>query len=157
MQLNWKKYFMYASLICWALQIAGAVISIGLSMPAQATMGNLPLSPADASPMLVLQDFVFNGTALAPPLTLVIIFGLLCLLASRKGAAGTVGMLLLAILGILFTFAALGEYAQPDRFPHMPGFLYIALLLINQISITAVTVLGPAAVVAQRIFMQAAK
>jgi len=144
--LNWRKYFLAAALICFALQIVGAAISIGMALPAQATMGNVPLSPAEASPMLVLKDFVANGTALAPPLMLMVIFGLLIFVASRKGKLSVVGTLLLTILGILFTFATLGEYVNPDRFANMSGSLYLMMLIINQASIAGVIILGIAAI-----------
>jgi len=149
--INWKKYFMAASLLCFALQIAGAAISIEMSLPAQAAMGNVPLSPAEATPLLVLKDFVNHGTALAPPLMLMIVFGLLCFIAKRNGKVGMAGTLLLTILGILFTFATIGEYANPDRFANMPGPLYLAMLAINQASIAAVSLLGIATMAMQRV------
>jgi len=151
MGLSWRKYFLVAALICFTLQIVGAALSIGMALPAQATMGNVALSPTEASPMLVLKDFFTHGTALAPPLLLMTLFGLLCLIARLKGKPGVAGTLLLIILSLLFTFATLGEYANPDRFANMPGPVYLAMLILNQASIAAVILLGIAAIAVRRV------
>jgi uncharacterized membrane protein YGL010W len=149
MNMNWKKYFLTASLICLALQAIGVITSIVFAMPAQVAFGDNLLSPEDATSAIVAKEFLTQGTALAPPLMLMIVFGLLLLAARRTGRWGTVGTTLLALIGLLFTFATLGEYVNPDRFPLIAGEIYMTMLLINQASITAVTVLGVMTLVTQ--------
>ncbi|KRF05549.1 hypothetical protein ASG89_20705 [Paenibacillus sp. Soil766] len=149
MNMNAKKSFITASVVCLALQIIGVIISIVLAMPAQVAFGDQLLSPTDATSATVAKAFLTNGTALAPPLMLMIIFALLLLAARRIGKWGTFGTALLSLLGLLFTFATLGEYNNPDRFTLVSGNVYVTLLLVNQASITAVTVLGVLTLITQ--------
>ncbi|RAP73435.1 hypothetical protein [Paenibacillus montanisoli] len=144
-----KKSFLTASLICLALQVIGVIISIVFAMPAQVAFGDQLLSPADATSATVAKAFLTNGTALAPPLMLMIIFALLLVAATRSGKWGTLGTFLLSLLGLLFTLATLGEYANPERFTLVSGNVYVALLLVNQASIAAVTILGALTLITQ--------
>lgn len=139
---NWKKGFLIASLACLFLQMAGAVISISLAMPAQVIIDHSILSPNDASQAIVAKEFILSGTALAPPGTMMIVFALFLFIASRRGVLGVAGTILLSLQGILFTFATMGEHVNPDRFPLMPGPIYTMLLSLNQASLVAVSALG---------------
>jgi hypothetical protein len=142
MKTNWKKYFIMSAAICLGLQLLGALISILFSMPAQVVFGGAVLSPTEATPPLVAQEFVSKGTALAPPLLLTVIYSVIFLLAKRNGLAGITGTTLLTIIGVLFTFATLGEYTNLDRFPHMPAPIFLVNLLINNIFTVGIALMG---------------
>jgi hypothetical protein len=142
MKTNWKKYFIITAAICLGLQLLGALISILFSMPAQVVFEGPVLAPSEATPALVAQEFVTKGTALAPPLLLTVVYSVIFLLAKRNGPAGVTGTLLLTIIGVLFTFATLGEYTNLDRFPHMPGSIFLINLLINNIFTVGIAVMG---------------
>lgn len=142
MKINWKKYFIMTAAICLGLQLLGAIISILFSMPAQVVFGGSVLSPSEATPALVAQEFVSKGTALAPPLLLTVIYTVLFFLAKRKGLAGVTGTILLTIIGILFTFATLGEYTNLDRFSHMPAPLFFINLIINNFFTVGISIMG---------------
>jgi hypothetical protein len=142
MKINWNKYFIRFAAICLGLQILGAVVSIAFSMPAQVVFGGSVLLPTNATPGLVAQEFLTKGTALAPPLLLTVIFCACLYLSMRKGALRVVGIILLIIIGILFTFATSGEYINPDRFPQMPGPIFLVNLVINNIFTIGISILG---------------
>lgn len=65
----------------------------------------------------MLSDFLQSGTALAPPLVVLLILGLSAALVRRRDAWGTVGCALVAVLSVLMVVGSLGEAlsaATPD-------------------------------------------
>jgi hypothetical protein len=150
MKVNWKNLFLKVAAICFALQFVGAIISIVFSMPAQVVFGGTALDPQDATPALVAQELLSKGTALAPPLFLTVLFGIMLFLASRKRVLGVIGTILLILVGFLFTMATTGEYANPNRYPNMPGAIYVFLLLLNSTFIIGTSLTGVLSLVFRR-------
>ncbi|WP_210509199.1 hypothetical protein [Naasia sp. SYSU D00057] len=148
--MNPKRLFLSVALLSLVLQVVDALLSIAFALPAQVAFGDRPTAPADATPALVAEEFLTKGTALAPPLALMIAFAVFLLLASRKRIVGVIGTVLLVALSVLFTAATIGEYANPDRFPGFPGGVYLALLIVNSLVIAGVIVLGIASLVRRR-------
>jgi hypothetical protein len=70
-------------------------------------------------------------------------------MARRNKALGILGTALLSVIGVLFTFATMGEHTNPDRFPLVSGEIYTMLLILNQASSVAVSVLGILLLVSQ--------
>jgi hypothetical protein len=151
MKINWKKTFIVSAFVCLSLQIIGAVISIAFAMPAQVVFGDSVLSPDNATTAIVAKEYVSSGTALAPPVILTVVFTLFFLMARRNKAWGIIGTALLSLIGVLFTFATMGEHANPDRFPLVSGEIYTTLLLLNQASSVAVPVFGILLLVSQTV------
>jgi hypothetical protein len=137
-----RRNFLIVAAICLGLQILGGIISIAFSMPAQVAFGGDLTNPTHATPVLVAKELLSKGTALAPPLILTVVYSILLFFAQKKGALGVIGTVLLSIVGILFTFATMGEYVNPNRFPHMPGPLFLANLLINNVFTIGIAILG---------------
>src|SRR6185436_20809396 len=72
---------------------------------------NRPSDPGGWSTGLpALQDFLYgNGTALSPPLYMIIAAGIFAVLSPRRDRWGTVGVAGLTICGLLFSIGALVE------------------------------------------------
>jgi cytochrome bd-type quinol oxidase subunit 2 len=65
----------------------------------------------------MLSDFLQSGTALAPPLVILVILGLAAVLVRRRDGWGTVGCALVAVLSVSMVVGSLGEAlakATPD-------------------------------------------
>lgn len=150
MKVNWKYLFLKVAGICFGLQIVGAIVSIIFSMPAQVVLGGAALDPQDATPALVAQELLSKGTALAPPLLLTVLFGIILFLAHRKRVLGVIGTILLILIGILFTMATTGEYTNPNRYPNMPGAIYVFLLFLNSTFIIGTSLTGVLSLIFQR-------
>lgn len=54
-------------------------------------------------------DFVFSGTATAPPLFILVIFGVVAFAGARRDSWGTVALVVLVFLAVLMAVASLGE------------------------------------------------
>ena len=58
----------------------------------------------------VTRDFLtWKGTALSPPLAMLLVQGMLTVIAARRGRMGTLGLVGLAVLGASYTIGMLGE------------------------------------------------
>ncbi len=142
MKIDWKRIFITISLVTLLFQMINAVITIVLSMPAQVIIGDSILAPSEATPATVAKEFVLQGTALAPPLIQVIVFAIMSVLVRRTGGWSIFGTIILILQGILFTLASFGEYANPDRFALMPGYIHIVILFIFNLFTAALAVTG---------------
>jgi hypothetical protein len=93
----------------FALTVAAAAVSLVARWPYQ--------FGGHGSRDHMLSDFLQSGTALAPPLVVLIIFGLSALLVRRRDAWGSAGCALVALLAVLMAAGSLGEAfarATPD-------------------------------------------
>ena len=61
------------------------------------------------SPDTVAADSLTHGTAISPPITVLILLAVLAILTSRRGWIGTVAIIGVILLAILFLVAGLGE------------------------------------------------
>ncbi len=57
----------------------------------------------------MLSDFVSSGTATAPPLFILVIFGVVAFAVGRRDRWGTVALLVLLVLAVLMAVGSLGE------------------------------------------------
>jgi len=96
------KRLITISILYMVFALIGAVIAI---------MENRPAAAGGFSTGLpVLQDFLYgNGTAMSPPLYMLIALALFTVLAPRRDRWGTVGVGGLTIAGLLFGIGALVE------------------------------------------------
>lgn len=96
------KRLIVSSILYMAFALIGAGIAI---------MENRPAAAGGFSTGLpVLQDFLYgNGTAMSPPLYMLIALALFTVLAPRRDRWGTVGVGGLTIAGLLFGIGALVE------------------------------------------------
>lgn len=141
MTVKWKSLFNKISLVFFVATILGAVVSILLVMPGKLVIGD---SVAGKEPTMatVALAFVTEGTALAPPLHLMILFGLMFMLFRREDGWGVFGNIILILQGLLFTIATIGELPNPGRYPNMPGPLYVICLVIFFIIYSSVAVVA---------------
>ncbi|HWU57267.1 MAG TPA: hypothetical protein VN045_01010 [Microbacteriaceae bacterium] len=65
------------------------------------------------SPDSVWQDFISNGTALAPPLVLIVVLALITWGVHRSGTIQIVAGILLAVLALVMIVGAAGELLAP--------------------------------------------
>jgi hypothetical protein len=92
----------------------------------------------EGNPDDVWGDFVQGGgTALSPPLVIVVLFGILILLATRTGWPGRLGAAGLTLLAILFLVTILGEpMARQVMTPSdmaFPETLLVAFSLVSSV------------------------
>jgi hypothetical protein len=102
-----------------------------------AIVENLPAEFGGSSTGLpVTQDFLYGmGTALSPPLYTVIIQIVLLIVALRKDLWGTIGVLGLALIGLLTFIGALSEpinrkIFNPATFDPLKALLVAAMILL---------------------------
>jgi hypothetical protein len=65
----------------------------------------------------ILSDFVTSGTATAPPLFIIVIFGVIAFAVARRDRWGTAALVFLLVLAVLMAVGSLGEAlaaATPD-------------------------------------------
>ena len=125
------------SSICYLVTAStGAAVAIAAHLPARfAGM----LHGQD-----VARDFVgINGTALSPPLALLLAQAVLTALALRRGRAGTVGVIGLTALGTAYTLGQVGEPIAAEAFTTAtrdPG--HAGLVAANLVCSAALVVFG---------------
>jgi hypothetical protein len=98
---------------------------------------NRPSDPGGWSTGLpALQDFLYgNGTAMSPPLYMIIAVAVLTLLAFRRDRWGKVGVGGLTICGLLFSIGALVEpilfeIFKPEQFDFFKTVIEIGMIII---------------------------
>jgi hypothetical protein len=98
---------------------------------------NRPSDPGGWSTGLpALQDFLYgNGTAMSPPLYMIIAVAVLTLLALRRDRWGKVGVGGLTICGLLFSIGALVEpilfeIFKPEQFDFFKAVIEIGMIII---------------------------
>jgi hypothetical protein len=103
------RWLSLAAPVIFALTVAAAAVSLMARWPYQ--------FGGHGSRAHMLSGFFQSGTALAPPLFILIIFGMSALLVRRRDAWGTVACVLLLALSVLMVAGSLGEglaKATPD-------------------------------------------
>lgn len=104
---------------------------------AAATRKGLPFGfGGEGNPDDVWGDFLRGGgTALSPPLVIVVLFGILILIATRSGWPGRLGAIGLTLLAVLFLVTILGEpmarHALTPSDMTFPETLLVALSLVG--------------------------
>ncbi len=94
----------------WVLSIVGFVLALIFQWPAQFVIG-------EPDPNVTLGDF-FQGTVTSIPMVPWLALGLFALLATSRRWWGTVGVVGLCLLGVVFTFGGMNEAFAPPT-PHV--------------------------------------
>lgn len=112
--------------IVWALISNG--VAIALNRPAE--------FGGSSSGLPVVQDFLYGmGTALGPPLYWLAAMAFFLWLSTRAGRAGTIGVIALAIAGLLTLIGALGEpvtleLLNPATFDLMVAVAQVGMIIL---------------------------
>jgi len=127
-----------AAPVIFALTVAAAAVSLMARWPYQ--------FGGHGSRAHMFADFVQSGTALAPPLLILVIFGVSAVLVTRRDAWGTVGCVLILALSVLMVAGSAGE-ALAKATPDVPRAVQI---FSGVFGCAAALVLAPLAVVSIR-------
>jgi hypothetical protein len=102
----------------WLGLAAPAVFAVTVAAAAVSVIARWPYQfGGHGSRAHMLSDFLKSGTALAPPLAILILLGVSAVLVRRRDAWGTVGSAVVAALSVLMVAGSLGEAfakATPD-------------------------------------------
>lgn len=96
----------------------------------------------------MVQDFVSNGTAVAPPLTIIIAPPVIALLAGRQDRWGLVSAIVIIPVGVLMVIGSVGE-ALASATPDVPRTVQVALSTVDAVLSASLVVLAVAVVVAR--------
>ena len=122
------KRLITSSLLYMVIAVIGAVVAIAENRPANAGGFSTGLP--------VLQDFLYgNGTAMSPPLYMLVAQAIFTVLALRRDRWGTFGVGGLTIAGLLFGVGMLVEpilleIFNPASFDLLKALIVIALVIV---------------------------
>jgi hypothetical protein len=110
-QMGSKRVLVWTAFALWALLWVDTIVAVWRKHPyGPYAFGSF----GQGNPNDVLGDFMHgNGTALSPPLYLMVLFTLLVLLAGRRNRTGTLGVAGLGLLAVLFFGGYLIEPITP--------------------------------------------
>ncbi len=116
----------------WVVSIIGFLLALIFQWPAQLVFG-------EPQPDVTIGDF-FQGTATSIPAVPWLALGVFTLLATSRRWWGTIGVVGLSLLGVVFIFGGMGEAFAPPT-PHVSrtvlvvaGAIYIVLGLALSLS-----------------------
>jgi len=133
-----NRWLGLAAPVIFALMVAAAAVSLAARWPYQ--------FGGHGNRAHMLADFLQSGTALAPPLFILIIFGVSAALVRRRDSWGTAGCVLLLVLSILMLAGSAGE-ALAQATPDVPRAVQI---FSGAFGCAGALVLAPLAVAAIR-------
>ena len=104
------KRLVFVAALIWVGSIVGFVLALIFQWPAQLVLG-------EPDPNVTVGDF-FQGTATSIPLVPWLALGVFALLATSRRWWGTIGVVVLCLLGGVFIIGGMGEAFAP-RTPHV--------------------------------------
>lgn len=122
------KRLITSSILYMVIALIGAVVAIFENRPANA--GGI------STGLPVLQDFLYgNGTAMSPPLYMLVAQAIFTVLAPRRDRWGTFGVGGLTIAGLLFGVGMLvepilSEIFNPSSLEFFKALIVIALIIV---------------------------
>ena len=105
------RWLTLAAPLAATLSVLGAVVSVLARWPHQFGV--------HGDPRHMVTDFVSSGTALAPPLIILIVFAVAAGLVGRRDRWGTAACVVVLIVSLLMIIGALGE-ATANSTPAVP-------------------------------------
>lgn len=120
-----RRWLLVTAVLLWIETWIGTLVAVHKKLPYG--LGG------HGHPNDVWGDFVSGGgTALSPPLVIVIVFAVLIVLATRRGWVGVVGAVGLALLGLLSVATIIGEpLARRVLTPSHVAFPETALVVVS--------------------------
>lgn len=103
--------------LIWVGSIIGFILALIFQWPAQLVFG-------EPDPNVTVGDF-FQGTATSIPLVPWLALGVFTLLATSRRWWGTIGVVGLCLLGVVFIFGGMGEAFAPPT-PHVSRAVLVA-------------------------------
>jgi cellobiose-specific phosphotransferase system component IIC len=126
----------------WLGLVAPAVFAVTVAAAAVSVIARWPYQfGGHGSRAHMLSDFLKSGTALAPPLAILILLGVSAVLVRRRDAWGTVGSAVVAALSVLMVAGSLGEAfakATPDVAQAVQAFGCAAALMLAILAVASI-------------------